>query len=239
MLTDDPAPAEHVIAVSRSACGTVVLDGVPLSPEPDLAAAVLIAAIDRILLGATTCLTIHAAAMAGPRSAAIVPGVSGTGKSTLAAAAMQRGLRLVSDEAACLDPHLNVLWPHPRPLGLDQSSRTLLGLPAPTQGPVDGERATAPALLGPTVPTDQTVPVTLIVLPFRRPGCAAPGLTEISRADGLAALLGNCLNIGATAAWTPQQAWARLGALIAATQVLRMDYDTPQQGSVLLTQALT
>ena len=41
------------------------------------------------LLAATSCLTLHAAVVAGPRGAAIVPAVSGAGKSTLAGACQQ------------------------------------------------------------------------------------------------------------------------------------------------------
>ena len=110
VLVTDPGDVLHV-------------GGRPLPGRPDRAAAAIVAVLDGEFLAATPCLTIHAAVVAGPRGAAIVPGVSGTGKSTLAAACQQPGLLLVSDEAACLDPHRDVLWPHPRPLGLDRGSR--------------------------------------------------------------------------------------------------------------------
>ena len=236
MLSSDRAPAERRIAVTRDRFGAPVLDGLTLSGELEMAAASLIGAVDRALIAASPCLCVHAAAVAGPRGAAIVPGISGSGKSTLAGAAMQQGLRLVSDEAACLDPHADVLWPHPRPLGLSSHSRVLLGLPEPAAGPTDEERATAPDLLGSCVPTDEAVPVALVVLGCRGEGRAH--LREVSQTDGLSALLANCLNTGGEATWTPRSAWLRLAALIPAVRVVRLDYDKPHEGAQLLVDAL-
>lgn len=73
----------------------------------------------------TTChtyLTIHSAVLAKGEHAVILPAPPGSGKSTLCAALMLRGWRLLSDEMALLDPDTGELWPAPRPVGLKNRS---------------------------------------------------------------------------------------------------------------------
>jgi hypothetical protein len=214
------------------------LDRNPLPDDPDLAAAALVAALDRALLASTRCLTLHAAVVAGRRGAAIVPAVSGAGKSTLAGACQQAGLLLVSDEAACLDPYRDVLWPHPRPLGLDASSRRLLRLPAPEEGPADGERATSPALLGGVAPVDRSVVPVAVVIPDRRDGSGGATVTPVGAAEALAELLASCLNTGAGRVWTPERAWSRLTGLARTVPGSRMVYGSPQHGAEALAALL-
>lgn len=237
MLGTGRAHADWSLSVARGPDGSPGLDGVPLPPAPEFAAAAILASVDRAVLSSTRCLAIHAAAVAGARGAAVIPGASGAGKSTLAAACMQLGLRLMSDEAACVDASSGLLVPHARPLGLSGHSRGLLGLHLGGGSP-DEELATAPALLGGCVPADETVPVALVVLTDRRSD-AAPGLLRGSQADGLAALLGGCLNAGAGARWSPESAWLVLGRLIRSVHVARLTYDAPQDGARLLAEALS
>jgi hypothetical protein len=219
--------------------GDVVhIGSTPLPAGPDRAAAAVVAALDRELLATTPCLTLHAAVVAGPRGAAIVPGVSGTGKSTLAGACQQIGLLLVSDEAACLDPDRDVVWPHPRPLGLDRRSRELLGLPPPDEGPVDGERATAPALLGAVASVATPVVPVAVVLPDRRAAISS-SLTAVGRAEALAVLLASCLNIGPQREWDAERAWLKLTSLTRNLSCYRMGYESPQQGAATLAHLLT
>ncbi|GEM_PF-5394680 len=225
---------DTVVRIRQLPDGVHLIDGELLPATPDEAAASVLGAVDRALLGASRCLSVHAAVVAGAGGAAIAPGVSGTGKTTLAAAAMQHGLRLVSDEAACVDPHDDVLHPYPRPLGLSRRSRDLLGLPTPLSGPVDEERATAPSLLGRTVPTDQLVRPTVLVLAQREPAPFTGSVTEGSTGEGLSALLANCLNTGLGGPWTPEEAWARLAELVRSLSVVRLRYSTPKDGAELL-----
>ncbi len=213
--------------------------------DPDRAAARVLGALDRALLASTRCLSIHAAAVAGPAGAAVIPGLSGAGKSTLAAASMQVGLRLISDEAACIDPSQEVLWAHPRPLGLSGHSRRLLGLAAPVSGPAETERATAPSLLGACVPTDRPVRPVLLVLAERTTAAKqstraeqVSRVVDASRLDGLTALLANCLNTGASGAWAPEAAWDRLTAMSSGLRVVRLRYDDPAEGGSLLAELL-
>lgn len=69
-----------------------------------------------------TYLTIHSAVLAKEDRAVILPAPPGSGKSTLCAALMQRGWRLLSDEMALLDPVSGNLRPAPRPVSLKNRS---------------------------------------------------------------------------------------------------------------------
>jgi HprK-related kinase A len=69
---------------------------------------------------------IHAATLALGGRALLMPAPPGSGKSTLCAALMCRGWRLLSDEFALLDPASGTLQPIPRPVALKGPSIALL-----------------------------------------------------------------------------------------------------------------
>ena len=69
---------------------------------------------------------IHAATLARGGRALLMPAPPGSGKSTLCAALMCRGWRLLSDEFALLDPQTGTLQPIPRPVALKGPSIALL-----------------------------------------------------------------------------------------------------------------
>lgn len=230
----DAAAAELTVSLT-GLTPRMSVRGKSLPDEPDRAAAVVVSAVDRALLGATPCLALHAAAVDGARGAVVVPGRSGAGKSTLAGACLQRGLLLVSDEAACVDPELDVLWPHARPLGLDQRSRDLLGLEPPAHGPADEERATAPLLLGAVAdPATAATPIAVVIPERGHKGVAALEATTTS--EGLAALLAACLNTGSRSAWAPERAWERLARFTDGLPVYRMRYGRPGEGAEIIEQ---
>lgn len=235
--SDDGGSRRRTLSITHLQDG-LHLGQTPLPEDPDLAAAAIVAALDRAVLAATSCLTVHAAVVAGPRGAVIVPAVSGAGKSTLAGASQQAGLLLVSDESACLDPDEDVIWPHPRPLGLDRRSRELLGLPPPDDGPLDGERATAPALLGAVASVTQPVVPVAVVLPDRSHS-RRESLTPVGRAEALAVLLASCLNISPRREWHAERAWSRLTTLARNMACYRMEYGSPQEGAATLADLLT
>jgi hypothetical protein len=239
--SDVTTPARAGLLVVDRVDGTLVVDGTAFpdgDQDADRTAAALVGAVDRALLAATPCLAVHAAAVSGPLGAAIIPGVSGTGKSTLAAACLQAGLDLVTDEAACLDPERDLLWPHPRPLGLDRRSRALLNLPAPPTGPPDTERATAPTLFGSVVEPGTAVPPTLLVIPERLDEDERTQVVDLTAADGLAALLANCLNIGPGRPWTAVRAWRRLSRLASTLRVVRLRYGRPGDAAGVIAELL-
>jgi len=67
-------------------------------------------------------LVIHAAVIAREDRAIILPGEPGAGKSTLCAALINRGFRLLSDEITLIDDHGARITPIPRPVSLKNAS---------------------------------------------------------------------------------------------------------------------
>jgi HprK-related kinase A len=67
-------------------------------------------------------LLVHAAVLERDGSAVVLPGPSGVGKSTLCAALVARGWRLLSDEVAMIRPQDGLLQPYPRPISLKNES---------------------------------------------------------------------------------------------------------------------
>lgn len=64
----------------------------------------------------------HAAVVEKKGRALIMPGTPGSGKSTLCAALIQRGWRLLSDELTLTDPATGQVFPLPRPVSLKNQS---------------------------------------------------------------------------------------------------------------------
>lgn len=67
-------------------------------------------------------LMLHSAVLERDGKALLMPGLPGAGKSTLCAALMLRGWRLLSDEFGLLDPNTELLHPLPRPIPLKNQS---------------------------------------------------------------------------------------------------------------------
>ena len=76
-------------------------------------------------------LIIHAAVLEKGGRAIIMPGVPGSGKSTLCAAMSLSGWRLLSDEMALLDPAKLEITPVPRPVGLKNQSIQIISAFSP------------------------------------------------------------------------------------------------------------
>lgn len=85
-----------------------------------------------------TMLTIHAAVLERDGRVLIMPAPPGAGKSTLCAALLLNGWRLLSDEMALLDPRSGLIFPSPRPVSLKNASIEIIRKLAPnaTFGPV-------------------------------------------------------------------------------------------------------
>lgn len=85
-----------------------------------------------------TVLTIHAAVLERGGRVLIMPAPPGSGKSTLCAALLLSGWRLLSDEMALLDPATGMVLPSPRPVSLKNASIEIIRRMAPQTvfGPV-------------------------------------------------------------------------------------------------------
>jgi HprK-related kinase A len=83
-------------------------------------------------------LIIHAAVIERDGQGIILPAPPGSGKSTLSAALVGRGWRLLSDELAIIDPASGKLVPMPRPVGLKNASIDIIQsfLPEAVFGPL-------------------------------------------------------------------------------------------------------
>lgn len=78
-----------------------------------------------------TFITLHAAILERDGHALIMPAPPGSGKSTLCAALMLEGWRLLSDEMALLDPATGLFTPSPRPVSLKNKSIEVIRARAP------------------------------------------------------------------------------------------------------------
>ena len=204
------------------------------------ALAQIVSDVDHAAMAATPCLAIHAACVAGAAGAILVPGASGVGKSTLAAACMQSGMTLLSDEAACLRRDEAVVVPHARPLGLSAVSRRLLGLVVADTEADDNEVGLSPSVIGRPADARASFNVAMIALP-RRARSAHAELVPVTAATALAGLLANCLNVpgqGPSASWTPGDAWRRLAALVTGVPTMALAYDDPHAAATVLGAAL-
>lgn len=70
--------------------------------------------------------TIHAAAVASARGAILLPGSSGTGKSTLTAALVSAGYTYLSDEIAIISDVERSVLPYPKPISLRHKGAEVL-----------------------------------------------------------------------------------------------------------------
>jgi len=81
--------------------------------------------------GANQFVALHSATLERRGRALLMPAPPGSGKSTLCAALVHRGWRLLSDEFALIDPATGLLAPVPRPVALKEGSIELLKAFAP------------------------------------------------------------------------------------------------------------
>ncbi|MDO8450907.1 MAG: HprK-related kinase A [Rhodoferax sp.] len=85
-----------------------------------------------------TWITVHSAVLERHGRVLIMPAPPGSGKSTLCAALLLNGWRLLSDEMALLDPATGLVTPSPRPVSLKNQSIEIIRKLAPSvvMGPV-------------------------------------------------------------------------------------------------------
>ncbi len=151
---------------------------------------------------------VHAAVVERGGKALILPAPPGSGKSTLCAALVSRGWRLLSDELAMLDPVTLDLHPFPRPVSLKNRSIDIIRAFASPDavGPVfvDTHKGDVGHLKVPDASraaADRTAQPGWIVFPRYRAG-ADLTLQAIPHAEGALGLIDNSFNherLGASA----------------------------------------
>jgi HprK-related kinase A len=145
-------------------------------------------------------LMIHSAVLEKQGHAVILPAPPGSGKSTLCAALMLRGWRLLSDEMALLDPETGRVFPSPRPVSLKNSSIDVIRQFDPTvvMGPVarDTLKGTVAHLkVSPRSLSEAalTAPPAWVVFPKYQAG-AGLEVSERPKAQALVELAANSFN---------------------------------------------
>jgi hypothetical protein len=151
----------------------------------DAAVAAASAAVNTAATSRTPLLATHAAVVAKNGVTAVIPGASGSRKSTLALALLGRGWSYTSDEAFALDRASGEPCHYARPTAASDWTLDRLGL-AGRGRPSAGETYLVPTDLGASYQLAPVVP-DLVVLRSREED--ATSLTEVHRMDGLEALL--------------------------------------------------
>ncbi len=142
---------------------------------------------------------VHAGAIASPGgSGVLIPGASGTGKSTLVAGLLHEGFAYYSDEAAAIDPISRRLHSYPKAITLKNRIvfDTYADLPMAQTRPdfVSGRWYIVPSQIREEVygpPTD----VRFVILSRFEPG-AETTVARVGRAEAAMALGRNVINIG-------------------------------------------
>ena len=144
-------------------------------------------------------LIVHAGVVARDDRALILPAPPGSGKSTLCAALMLRGWRLLSDELALIDPVDKSICPIPRPVSLKNESIAIVqqwSADAVTSSAVHDTIKGTVAHLRPTkasVASSNPARPAFLVFPKYRAGSRAQ-MIAISKADAFMRLVDNAFN---------------------------------------------
>ena len=145
-------------------------------------------------------LVIHAAAIERGGRVALLPGAPGAGKSTLTAALVQRGWRLLSDELALIRPADRLVVPLARPINLKNDSIAVMRAFAPRAVLSEEIRDTAKgkvALLrapeASIARSNEAAPVGWIVFPHWQQGATAQ-LAPFSKAAALIEIAHHAMN---------------------------------------------
>ena len=143
----------------------------------------------------TRFLLLHAAVVEQDRKAVLMPGASGVGKSTLCAALVCHGWRLLSDELAMVRPEDGRLQPHPRPISLKNSSIDVIAKKMPDahfskryEGTARGTIAYMRAPQEAIRKAEQTARPVLLVFPKYEPDARAE-LRPIEKAQAIMRLI--------------------------------------------------
>lgn len=183
-------------------------------------------------------LIIHAAVVERNGQAVILPGLPGSGKSTLCAALVCCGWRLLSDEMALLSKVDGKIYPIPRPISLkNQSIELIRNFSHQTVfGKIVNE--TAKGSVGHMRPPEQSIllsdqPAFACKLIFPRfiPD-AETRLTPLSKGRAMLKIAENCFNYNVLGV----QGFDTLGAMIEQVDCFEFEYSKLEQAMALFTE---
>lgn len=161
---------------------------------------------------------VHAGVVARDRRAVVLAAASGTGKSTLTAACLQRGFEYLSDEALCIPPGTSHAVAFPKPIAISGASAQMLDL---RRQRWDTKDLLPPAAFGARI-TEGLVPVRHVVS-LVRGGSGLSKLEELDRSTAVATLLGMSFN----AHRDPTRALDVVTAIARAAQSWRLELGDP------------
>jgi len=168
----------------------------------------------------------HAAVIERHGFAAILPAPPGSGKSTLCAALVHRGWRLLSDEMTLIDPATCNIFGLARPINLKNASIDIMRdfVPDAIFGPIvpDTKKGTVAHLRAPSESVrrvDETAKPRWIIFPKYEAG-AAPALTPMPRHSAFLQLAENAFNYAALG----RQGFEVLGEVIDMSECLHFHY---------------
>ena len=226
---DDAATAPPVVRVTGQGPWHATSPAVEqVATDFSAALSLCMTALNLSAIAGTMTLAFHCAVLARDGAALVMPAASGTGKTTLCAALLQRGWDYVSDEALCLGFDDLAVRAYARPLALSTWSADVLGV---VGTPGSDEVFIMPADLGAKIARDTIGMAHLVML--ERDG-TTPRLDPVSRADGAAALMRNSF----TQHLNAPAALAQVARLLSCATTHRLHLGDPHQAADLLTSSL-
>lgn len=185
--------------VSESGGAEILVDGETFERSPNregLLPLIKTCLIELALARSRGVGAVHAAAVACPGGAVLLPARSGVGKSTLAASLMAAGFRLLGDDTIALTEDFEAR-PAPFAICLKEGAWTLLAArfprlaAAPTHSRLDGKqvRYLFPEGAHQVAAPGEHHPIRWMVFPRRDPQGRASTLTPLRKAEALARLM--------------------------------------------------
>ncbi len=183
-------------------------------------------------------LVIHAAVVECNGQAFILPGTPGSGKSTLCAALVCSGWRLLSDEMTLLSVVDGLVYPVPRPISLKNRSLDVIRKFSPDVVMGQVVNNTAKGAIGHVRPPDKSVDLgeipakpAKLIFPKYLEG-SKTDLTPLSKSRALLKLAENCFNYNILGV----QGFNRVGELIDTSDCYDFKYSNLNEAIALFTE---